>query len=26
MKPGDYQDTPISKILHFIWSVGLLEG
>jgi hypothetical protein len=26
MEPGDYQDTPISKILHFIRSVGLLEG
>jgi hypothetical protein len=26
MEPGDYQDAPISKILHFIQSVGLLEG
>jgi hypothetical protein len=26
MDPGDYQDAPISKILHFIQSVGLLEG
>jgi hypothetical protein len=26
MESGDYQDTPISKILHFIQSVGLLEG
>jgi hypothetical protein len=26
MEPGDYQDAPISKILHFIRSVGLLEG
>jgi hypothetical protein len=25
IEPGDYQDTPISKILHFIRSVGLLE-
>jgi hypothetical protein len=28
MEPGDYQDAPIrvSKILHFIRSVGLLDG
>jgi hypothetical protein len=26
MEPGDYQDAPISKILHFIRSVGVLEG
>jgi hypothetical protein len=26
MEPGDYQDTPVRKILHFIRSVGLLEG
>jgi hypothetical protein len=26
MEPGDYKDTPISKILHFFRSVGLLEG
>jgi hypothetical protein len=26
MEPGDYQDAPISKILHCIRSVGLLEG
>jgi hypothetical protein len=26
MEPGDYQDTPISQILYFIRSVGLLEG
>jgi hypothetical protein len=26
MEPGDYQDAPVSKILHFIQSVGLLEG
>jgi hypothetical protein len=26
MEPGDYQDAPLSKILHCIWSVGLLEG
>jgi hypothetical protein len=26
MEPGDYQDAPVSKILHFIRSVGLLEG
>jgi hypothetical protein len=26
MEPGDYQDTPLSKILHFIRSVGLLRG
>jgi hypothetical protein len=26
MGPGDYQDAPISQILHFIRSVGLLEG
>jgi hypothetical protein len=25
-EPGDYQDTPLSKILHFVWSVGLLRG
>jgi hypothetical protein len=24
MEPGDYQDAPWSKILHIIWSVGLL--
>jgi hypothetical protein len=26
MEPGDYQDAPVSKILLFIRSVGLLEG
>jgi hypothetical protein len=26
MEPGDYQDAPVSKTLHFIRSVGLLEG
>jgi hypothetical protein len=26
MEPGDLQDSPICKILHFIRSVGLLEG
>jgi hypothetical protein len=26
MEPGDYQDAPISNILHFIRSVGLLES
>jgi hypothetical protein len=26
MEPGDYQDTPVRKIPHFIWSVGLLKG
>jgi hypothetical protein len=25
MEPGDYQDAPVSKILHFILRVGLLE-
>jgi hypothetical protein len=25
-QPGDYQDTLVSKILHFIQSVGLLKG
>jgi hypothetical protein len=25
LEPGDYQDTPLSKILHFIQSVGLLR-
>jgi hypothetical protein len=26
MEPGDRQDAPVSKILHFIWSVRLLKG
>jgi hypothetical protein len=26
MKPGDYQDTLASEILHFTQSVGLLKG
>jgi hypothetical protein len=26
MGPGDYQDAPVSKILHFIRSVEFLEG
>jgi hypothetical protein len=26
MEPGDYQDTPLSQILHFIRSVGLLQS
>jgi hypothetical protein len=26
MEPSDYQDAPMSNILHFIRSVGLLEG
>jgi hypothetical protein len=26
MESGDSQDAPVSKILHFIWSVWLLKG
>jgi hypothetical protein len=26
MEPSDYYDAPISKILHFIPSVGLIKG
>jgi hypothetical protein len=26
MESGDYQDTPLGKILHFVQSVGLLTG
>jgi len=26
MKPGDFEDFPISKILHFIQGAGLHEG
>jgi hypothetical protein len=26
IEPGNYQDTPLSKILHFVGSVGLLRG
>jgi hypothetical protein len=26
MEPGDHQDAPLSKILHFVGSVGLLKG
>jgi hypothetical protein len=26
MEPGNFQDAPVSKILHFIRSAGLLEG
>jgi hypothetical protein len=26
MEPDDYQDAPVSKVLHSIQSVGLLEG
>jgi hypothetical protein len=26
MEPGDYHDAPINQILHFVRSVGLLEG
>jgi hypothetical protein len=26
MEPADYYDAPISKVLHFIRSVGLIKG
>jgi hypothetical protein len=26
MEPGDFYDAPISKVLHFIRSVGLTKG
>jgi hypothetical protein len=26
MKPSDSYDTPISKILHFVLTVGLIKG
>jgi hypothetical protein len=26
MEPNDYHDAPVSRILHFIQSVGLLKG
>jgi hypothetical protein len=26
MEPSDYYDTPIYKVLHFIWGVGLIKG
>jgi hypothetical protein len=26
MKPSDYYDAPISKVLNFIRSVGLMKG
>jgi hypothetical protein len=26
MEPGDFYDTPIIKVLHFIQSVGLIKG
>jgi hypothetical protein len=26
MEPGDYHDAPISKVLRFIRSVGLIKG
>jgi hypothetical protein len=26
IEQGDHQDAPLSKILHFVWSVGLLRG
>jgi hypothetical protein len=26
MEPSDYYDAPIGKVLHFIWSVGLIKG
>jgi hypothetical protein len=26
MEPADYHDTPVSRILHFIRSVGLFKG
>jgi hypothetical protein len=26
MAPSDFYDAPISKVLHFIWSVGLIKG
>jgi hypothetical protein len=26
MEPNDYYDTPIHKVLYFIWSVGLIRG
>jgi hypothetical protein len=26
MKPSDYYDAPINKVLHFIPNVGLIKG
>jgi hypothetical protein len=26
MEPSDYYETPINKVLHFTWSVGLITG
>jgi hypothetical protein len=26
MKPSDFYDAPIGKVLHFIRSVGLIKG
>jgi hypothetical protein len=26
MEPSDYYDALINKVLHFIWSVGLIKG
>jgi hypothetical protein len=26
MEPSDLYDTTINKVLHFIWSVGLIKG
>jgi hypothetical protein len=26
MEPSDYYEVPINKVLHFIWSVGLIKG
>jgi hypothetical protein len=26
MEPSDYYDAPVSKVLHFIRSVGLIKG
>jgi hypothetical protein len=26
MKPSDYYDAPINRVLHFIRSVGLIKG
>jgi hypothetical protein len=26
MEPSDYYDVHINRVLHFIWSVGLIKG
>jgi hypothetical protein len=26
MEPIDFYNTPISRVLHFIWSVGWIKG